>query len=133
MRELEPVGVALVGPLNVALARRHEGGGVFTSPDGHCHLQHTPAQQTPWRFRHHVYDGFDTHWGASFTQETPEEVIAQFFTHLATTTPVERTFRDLPYLVQDLDDVLITAVRPSTVNPHVDHADAQINLAVRRR
>ncbi|MEU9411691.1 DUF317 domain-containing protein [Streptomyces sp. NPDC048281] len=50
---------------------RHEGSGTFTSPDGHCRLQNAPAKETPWRFRHHVYDGFGTHWDASFTQDTP--------------------------------------------------------------
>ncbi|GAA3212146.1 hypothetical protein GCM10020256_11360 [Streptomyces thermocoprophilus] len=64
-----------------------------------------------------MYDGFDTHWDASFTQDTPERLVAQFFTHLATTTPVERTFRDVPYLVQNLDDALITPRAPSRREP----------------
>jgi hypothetical protein len=109
-------------------------GSTFASPDGHCHLQHIPGEQTtPWRFRHHVYEGFDTHWDASFTQDTPERLVAQFFTHIATTTPVERTFCDVPFLVQGLDDALITPVRAATVNPHVHHAGAQLGRAVRRR
>ncbi|MGX1729195.1 DUF317 domain-containing protein [Streptomyces diastaticus] len=111
----------------------HREDDTFTSPDGHCHLQHTPAEDTPWRFRHHVYDGFDTHWDASFTQDTPERLVAQFFTHLATTTPVERTFRDVPYLVQNLDDALITPVHRAAVNPHVHHAGAQLGRVVHRR
>ncbi|MBT2509185.1 DUF317 domain-containing protein [Streptomyces sp. ISL-98] len=109
------------------------GDGTFTTPDGHCLLQHTPGDETPWRFQHHVYDGFDTHWHATFTQDTPEQLVAQFFTHLATTTPVERAFRDIPYLVQHLDDALITPVRRAAVNPHVHHAGAQLAHAVRRR
>lgn len=80
-----------------------------------------------------MYDGFDTHWDASFTQDTPERLVAQFFAHLATTTPVERAFRDVPYLVQDLDDALITPVRGAAVNPHVHHAGAQLDRAVRGR
>ncbi|NIY65623.1 DUF317 domain-containing protein [Streptomyces malaysiensis] len=108
-------------------------GGTFTSPDGHCLLQHTPGDETPWRFQHHVYDGFDTHWHASFTQDTPEQLVAQFFAHLATTTPVERVFRDVPYLVQELDDALITPVLGAAVNPHVHHAGAQLGRAARRR
>ncbi|MFH9819713.1 DUF317 domain-containing protein [Streptomyces sp. NPDC017230] len=111
----------------------HREDDTFTSPDGHCHLQHTPTEDTPWRFRHHVYDGFDTHWDASFTQDTPERLVAQFFTHLAATTPVERTFRDVPYLVQNLDDALITPVHRAAVNPHVHHAAAQLGRAVHRR
>ncbi|WP_413100252.1 DUF317 domain-containing protein [Streptomyces sp. Inha503] len=108
-------------------------GGTFTSPDGHCLLQHTPGNETPWRFQHHVYDSFGTHWHASFTQDTPEQLLAQFFTHLATTAPVERTFSNVPYLVQDLDDALITPVRGAAMNPHVHHAAAQLGRAVRRR
>ncbi|MFD0459615.1 DUF317 domain-containing protein [Streptomyces violaceoruber] len=111
----------------------HREDDTFTSPDGHCHLQHTPAEDTPWRFRHHVYDGFDTHWDASFTQDSPERLVAQFSTHLATTTPVERTFRDVPYLVQNLDDALITPVHRAAVNPHVHHAGAQLGRVVHRR
>lgn len=111
----------------------HHEGDTFTSPDSHCHLQHAPGEETPWRIRHHVYEGFDTHWDASFTQDAPERLVAQFFAHLATTTPVERAFRDVPYLVQDLDDVLITPVRGAAVNPHVHHAGAQLDRAVRRR
>lgn len=110
------------------------GDGVtFTSPDGHCLLQHTPGDETPWWFQHHVYDGVDTHWHASFTQDTPERLVAQFLAHLATTTPVERAFRDVPYLVRDLDDALITPVRGAAVNPHVHHAGAQLGRAARRR
>jgi hypothetical protein len=108
-------------------------GTAYTSPDGHCRLHNNPGEENAWRFRHHVYDGFDTHWDASFTQDTPERLVAQFFAHLATTTPVERAFRDVPYLVQDLDDALITPVREAAVNPHVHHAGAQLDRAVRRR
>ncbi|MGW5442765.1 hypothetical protein [Streptomyces asiaticus] len=52
---------------------------------------------------------------------------------MITFTPVERAFRDIPYLVQDLDDALITPVRGATVNPHVHHAGVQLDRAVRRR
>ncbi|MER7932925.1 MULTISPECIES: DUF317 domain-containing protein [unclassified Streptomyces] len=112
---------------------RPEGSDTFISPDGHCHLKHAPAQEIAWRFRHHVYDGFDTHWNASFTQDAPEQLVAQFFTHLATTAPVERTFGDVPHLVQDLDEALITRVRGAVVNPHAHHAGAQLDRAMRRR
>ena len=70
---------------------------------------------------------------ATFTPEVPERLVAQFFTHLATTTPVERVFRDVPYFVQKLDDALITPVHRAAVNPHVHHAGAQIGRAVHRR
>ncbi|MEV5843626.1 DUF317 domain-containing protein [Streptomyces sp. NPDC051985] len=112
---------------------RHEDSGTFTSPDGHCRLKHAPAKETPWRFRHHVYDGFGTHWDASFTQDTPEQPVAQFFAHLSTTAPVERAFPDVPHLVQDLDTAVITPVRGAVANPHVHHAAAQLDRAVPRR
>ncbi|MEE1838069.1 DUF317 domain-containing protein [Streptomyces sp. SP17KL33] len=108
-------------------------GATFTSPDGHCHLKHIPGEETPWRFRHRVRGGFGTHWYAAFTQDTPERLVAQFFTHLATTTPVERAFGDVPRLVRTLDDALITPVRAAAVNPHVHHAAARLERAVRRR
>ncbi len=107
--------------------------GTVTSPDGHCLLQHTPGHETPWRFEHSVFDGFDTQWQATFTQDTPEQLVTQFFAHLATTEPVERAFHDVPYLVQELDDALITPVRGAAVNPHVHHAAAQLGRAARRR
>jgi hypothetical protein len=107
--------------------------GTLTSPDGHCLLQHAPGHQTPWRFEHSVFDGFDTQWQATFTQDTPEQLVTQFFAHLATTAPVERAFRDVPYLVQELDDALITPVRGAAVNPQVHHVAAQLGRAVRRR
>lgn len=72
-----------------------------------------------------MYDGFDTHWNASFTRDTPERLVAQFFTHLSTTAPVERAFRDIPHLVQDLNDALITPIN-GVVNPHVRHAAAAL-------
>ncbi|MFD3522221.1 hypothetical protein [Streptomyces sp. NPDC058653] len=46
---------------------------------------------------------------------------------------MERAFRDVPHLVQGLDDALITPVRGAAVNPHVHHAGAQIDRAVRPR
>ncbi|WP_078073377.1 DUF317 domain-containing protein [Streptomyces niveus] len=108
-----------------------EENGTLTSPDRHCLLRHAPGDERPWRFQHHVHDGFDTHWHASFTRDTPERLVAQFFAHLATTAPVERAFRDIPHLVRDLNDALITPVRGAAVNPHVHHAGAQLDHAVR--
>ncbi|MEU4259114.1 DUF317 domain-containing protein [Streptomyces fradiae] len=108
-------------------------GMAWASPDGHCTVEHGTDPVRPWRFEHSVYDGFDTHWTATFTPEVPERLVAQFFTHLATSTPVERVFRDVPYFVQDLDDALITPVHRAAVNPHVHHAGAQIGRAVHRR
>ncbi|MFI7182085.1 DUF317 domain-containing protein [Streptomyces anthocyanicus] len=108
-------------------------GMAWASPDGHCTVEHSADPVHPWRFEHSVYDGFDTHWTATFTPEVPERLVAQFFTHLATTIPVERVFRDAPYLVQSLDAALITPVNRAAVNPHVHHAGAQLGRAVHRR
>ncbi|MFF5728095.1 DUF317 domain-containing protein [[Kitasatospora] papulosa] len=108
-------------------------GVAWASPDGHCTVEHSTDPMHPWRIQHSVYDGFDTHWSATFTPEVPEPLVAQFFTHLATTTPVERLFRDVPYFVQKLDEVLITPARGAAVNPHVHHAGAQLGRAVRHR
>ncbi|MGX1759937.1 DUF317 domain-containing protein [Streptomyces lydicus] len=102
---------------------------VFTSADGHCALTHEPDSEMPWRVEHSVYDGFDTHWSATFTQDTPEQLVAQFFTHLASTTPVERVFREVPYLVQGYSGALITSVQGAAVNAHVHHAVAQVAQA----
>ncbi|MET9294383.1 DUF317 domain-containing protein [Streptomyces sp. NPDC003077] len=97
----------------------------FASPDGRCVLRHAPDAETAWRFRHAVHDGFDTHWQAIFTRQVPEALVAQFFAHLATPEPVERAFRDIPYLARDLGQALITPVRGAAVSPRVHHAVAQ--------
>lgn len=63
--------------------------GGFTSPDGHCTLAHHPGADTAWTVTHSILDGVDTHWTAIFTQNTPAQLVAQFLTHLTTTTPVD--------------------------------------------
>ncbi|MEU2874212.1 DUF317 domain-containing protein [Streptomyces olivoreticuli] len=100
-------------------------GTTFTSPDEHCALRHTPDAETAWSVQHSVHGGFDTHWNAHFTRDTPAAVVAQFFAHLSTTAAVERTFGEIPFLARDLGDALITPVRGASVNPHVHHAAAQ--------
>ncbi|MBZ3916690.1 DUF317 domain-containing protein [Streptomyces acidiscabies] len=132
-RHVERIPLTTSTPVQIAdLNDWHSEGNTLTSPDGHCRLQHTPEDEIPWRFRHHVHDGVDTHWEATFTQDTPERIVGQFFTHLATSTPVERAFRDLPYLVQRLDDVLITPVRTTALPPDVHHAVAQLHRSAGR-
>ncbi|MGW2597166.1 hypothetical protein [Streptomyces klenkii] len=71
---------------------------------------------------HSVHDGFDTHWSTRFTADDPPEAVTQFFAHLATSAPVEREFREIPFLARDLGDALITPVRGAAVNPHIHHA-----------
>jgi hypothetical protein len=108
---------------------RPEATTVHTSPDGHCVLTHEPDGERPWRFTHSLYDGFDTEWTATLSRDTPEQLTRQFFAHLADPTPVERFFKDLPYLVQSSSGALITPVNTAAVSPYVHHAAAQAALA----
>lgn len=112
------------------------GNGTFTSPDGHCTLtrDHNPDAEPAVTVTHSVNDGFDTHWTGVFTPDVPERLIAQFFVHLSTTAPVEREFREIPFLAHDLGDALITPVHGGGgLNPHVHHAAAQAGRALTRR
>ncbi|MDO0936408.1 DUF317 domain-containing protein [Streptomyces sp. DG2A-72] len=113
-------------------AQRHSAE-THTSPDGHCTVRHVPDAETAWQVRHSVHDGFDTHWTATFTQDTPQELIAQFFAHLSTSEPVERSLREIPCLARDMGDALITPVRGAAVNPQVHHAIAQAQHTQARR
>ncbi|MGW1604495.1 DUF317 domain-containing protein [Streptomyces eurythermus] len=98
---------------------------VYTSPDRHCVLAHEPDGELPWRVTHSLYDGFDTEWTATLSRDAPEELARQFFAHLADPAPVERFFKDLPYLVQNSSDALISPVNTASVNPYVHHAAVQ--------
>ncbi|MEV4341902.1 DUF317 domain-containing protein [Streptomyces sp. NPDC049590] len=111
--------------LNGWAATHTEATTVYTSPDGHCVLTHEPDSELPWRFTHSVYDGFDTEWTATVSRDAPEELARQFFAHLANPAPVERLFKDLPYLVQNGSGALITPATTAPVSPHVHHAAAQ--------
>lgn len=46
-------------------------GVTWTSPDGHCVVEHTTDPGHPWRIVHSVYDGIGTHWSAMFTRDAP--------------------------------------------------------------
>ncbi|MFI8307727.1 DUF317 domain-containing protein [Streptomyces sp. NPDC085927] len=98
---------------------------VFTSADGHCALTHELNADTRWHIQHSLLDGVDTDWAASFTRATPVRLVSQFFTHLASTASVQRTFGDLPHLVQHSSEAVIAPVRNAAVNPRVQHALAQ--------
>ncbi|MDF3292393.1 DUF317 domain-containing protein [Streptomyces silvisoli] len=110
-------------------------GSTFASRDEHCTLRHMPEAEVAWSAQHSVHDESDTQWNVSFTRDAPEVLVAQFFTHLSTHTPVERTYRDIPRLVRDMDEALITPVRGAAVNPRVHHVAAQIGRihSARRR
>ncbi|MFD5111670.1 DUF317 domain-containing protein [Streptomyces sp. NPDC058391] len=98
---------------------------VFTSPDERCRPVHEPDTEVPWRFEHSLFDGFDTHWTATFTRDAAEQLVAQFFAHLASNDPVERVFNEVPFLVQLDDSALVTPASGATVNPHAHHSVAQ--------
>ncbi|MGW6322835.1 DUF317 domain-containing protein [Streptomyces sp. NPDC055100] len=99
-------------------------GGAWSSPDGHCTLAHTIDSTIPWTVEHSVYDGFDTHWTATFTRDAPERLIAQFVTHLADTAPVQRRFAEVPHLA--VSSALITAASSGGVGSHTRHAVAEL-------
>ncbi|MFD8847590.1 DUF317 domain-containing protein [Streptomyces sp. NPDC059604] len=104
--------------------KKTASGVTWTSPDGHCAVEHTTDPEHPWRIIHSVYDGFDTHWCANFTRDTPEQLVAQFLAHLSDETPVERRFADVPALA--LGSAVITPARTSVLGSHTSHAIAQV-------
>lgn len=105
---------------------------VITSPDWNCQLIHTPedAEDITWR-AHHAF--FEYEPLGTFTREVPDRLIGNFFTYLASTAPVERAVADVPIHTRYGHSDLMTPVRPASVNPHTDHALAQINRAMKRR
>ncbi|MFE7116509.1 DUF317 domain-containing protein [Streptomyces sp. NPDC057654] len=132
---LTDTDLAETAALNHWTATTSADGTAYTSPDGYCTLRHAPGAETAWRVENSLADGFDTHWSATFTTETPHRVVAQFFAHLTTTAPVEREYREIPYTARDFGDTLITPARTTGVNPQVPHAAAQAAhaRAARRR
>ncbi|MFF0740614.1 DUF317 domain-containing protein [Streptomyces sp. NPDC004111] len=101
------------------------GSAGFRSPDGHCAVTHHPTaagSEPAWVLSHHVHDGFDTHWDATFTAGTPAPLVAAFLSNLADSFPVERVYRDIPLLVRDAADALITPVRAGGMGPQITHA-----------
>ncbi|MEW1615637.1 MULTISPECIES: DUF317 domain-containing protein [unclassified Streptomyces] len=99
-------------------------GVTWTSPDGHCTVEHTTDPDHPWRFTHSVHDGFDTHWTGTFTVDTPDRVVAQFLTHLADERPVQRHFGDVPPLA--LGAAVITPTRSSGLGAETLHTAEQL-------
>ncbi|MFJ4572046.1 DUF317 domain-containing protein [Streptomyces sp. NPDC088846] len=102
-------------------------GVTWTSPDGHCAVEHTADPERPWRIVHSVYDGFDTRWSATFTHDTPQQLVAQFLAHVSDETPVERRFADVPALA--FGSAVITPTHTSGLGPHTAHAMAQVARA----
>ncbi|MFD7013897.1 DUF317 domain-containing protein [Streptomyces sp. NPDC059928] len=99
-------------------------GNVLTSPDHYCRLEHTPGQEIAWQVEHLYYEGAPL---ATFTQDTPEGLVANFFSHLAAPMAVERAFADIPLSTRYEHTALITPVRGTAVNPHIHHTLAQFD------
>ncbi|MFJ7589452.1 DUF317 domain-containing protein [Streptomyces sp. NPDC097617] len=105
---------------------RAPDNSAYSSPDSHCSVHHRPRPGVGWSFEHSVYDGFDTHWSATFTDAVPTLLVAQFFSHVASSTPVERQYREIPFLSLELGSAIITPARSPGLGAHVHHALAQI-------
>jgi hypothetical protein len=84
----------------------------FRSADGRCSLRHVPEAEIRWTARLTLTDS-EPHWHASFTRAVPTRLVAQFFSHLASPDPVERTFTDLPGLVAS-GGIAVIAPLPAT-------------------
>ncbi|MFE5647558.1 DUF317 domain-containing protein [Streptomyces cyaneofuscatus] len=103
-------------------------GATWTSPDGHCTAEHTAGTEHVWHIKHSVLDGFDTHWSAAFTVDTPERVTAQFMAHLTDDRPVLRHFEDVPALARGA--AVITPLSIGGLGAHTVHAVDQVGRAV---
>lgn len=121
-------------PLNrlAALNNWNTEDAVLTSPDGYCQLVHTPEDEEDitWRVRHAFFEAEPL---ATFTRDVPERLVSNFFAHLATPIPVERTVAHVPLSTRYNHSSLMTPVRAAVINPHVHHALTQLDRAARRR
>ncbi|MCZ0974349.1 DUF317 domain-containing protein [Streptomyces albulus] len=104
--------------------------GSLTSPDWYCQLRHTPHEEIVWRAEHAYYENQPL---ATFTRDVPESLVRNFFAHLSTPTAVERAFADVSLSTRHGHSALITPVRAAAINPHIDHALAQLDRPGRRR
>ncbi|MER7851354.1 DUF317 domain-containing protein [Streptomyces bacillaris] len=111
--------------------RGNKHGVTWTSPDGHCIAEHTGGTEHAWRFTHSVHDGFDTHWAATFTVDTPERVSAQFMAHLTDDRPVLRRFEDVSTLARGA--AAITALQTGGLGAHTVAAVAQVGRTASHR
>ncbi|MCZ1006869.1 DUF317 domain-containing protein [Streptomyces lydicus] len=98
--------------------------GVLTSPDLYCRMEHMPAEEIAWQVEHVYFEGAPL---ATFTQDTPECLVGQFFSHLTAPMAVERAYADIPLSTLHGKSALITPVRGTAVNPHVHRALAQLD------
>ncbi|MBQ0855499.1 DUF317 domain-containing protein [Streptomyces sp. BH-SS-21] len=103
--------------------------GVLTSPDGYCHLLPTPDEDIAWRAEHTFFEKQPL---ATFTRDAPEGLVRNFFAHL-TEPAVERDFADILFSTRYEHSGLITPAGGAAINPHVDHALAQLVSPGRRR
>lgn len=104
-------------------------GVIWKSPDEHCTVEHSADPDHPWQITHSVHDGLDTHWTATFTPDTPDRLVAQFFTHLSSSIPATRVYREVPVIAQTSGSALITPAKVTTANPYSHHAVTQAAVA----
>ncbi|MFJ2739701.1 DUF317 domain-containing protein [Streptomyces sp. NPDC087440] len=104
--------------------------GTLTSPDLYCRLEHAPDQRVAWRVEHLYFENAPL---ATFTQDTPKELVGNYFSHLASSLAVERTFADVPLSTRFEHSSLITPVHNAAINPHIQHALAQLSHPGRHR
>ncbi|MFE6979279.1 DUF317 domain-containing protein [Streptomyces sp. NPDC057682] len=105
-------------------------GNSFVSPDRYCRIEKMPDADDGWSVEHVHFEGTATM--ATFTRDTPEHLVGNFFTHLASPIAVERDFADVPLNTQQNHSSLITPVRGAAINPQVAHALAQLGIPHRR-
>lgn len=128
-RHAEQISITTLSLREIAVTNRWvraPDNSAYSSPDSHCSVHHRPRHGVGWSFEHSVYDGFDTHWSATFTDGVPAPLVAQFFSHVASSTPVERQYREIPFLSLDLGAAIITPAHSAGLGAHVHHALAQI-------
>ncbi|WP_405421536.1 DUF317 domain-containing protein [Streptomyces erythrochromogenes] len=128
-RHAERIPISPLSLREIAVAAqwvRAPDNSAYSSPDTHCSVFHRPRPGIAWSFEHAIHDGFDTHWTATFTDTVPIALVAQFFSHLVSSEPVEREYREIPFLARDLASAIITPVDSAGLGAHVHHALAQI-------
>lgn len=98
-------------------------GTSFISPDRYCRIEQSAGTDDAWSFGHAYFERDPL---AAFTRRTPGHLVGTFFAHLASPIAVERAFADVPPSTRFEHSGLITPVRRGAINPHVDHALAQL-------
>ncbi|MFJ9900695.1 DUF317 domain-containing protein [Streptomyces sp. NPDC091280] len=108
----------------------HAEADALISPDMYCRLEHVPGEATAWQVEHLYHPDAPL---ATFTHAIPEGLVRNFFSHLATPMPVERTYSDVPLGTRHGHTILITPVRGAAIHPQAHHTLAQLDRHGRSR